>query len=1032
MYRGDKTLSNKSFLSTRYQAISVSFLAICLLLAGPIHAQQETKTKPELIKSMGLPDTWKPYVGGLFGLDRVGENNQVYGEFNLGIRRDLVNPEFAMLALEGEGYTSFLGGEVDGGLRLGIAFPMVLFRIGWDYSFAQNRTDFMWTFRLPLKRGGLFGLGDDVRIDFIPKRDVYSIGFSIPIGQSYMGRTRPEKSYTPLPVSSQEKKSVYMPSQELVDVLKLTDKSADWINRFTTPFFDQKRKMNEKRTQLFVQKIVQFKDHIDEVDENFPEGHTFEAEINCYHESLEKAFTLAAGDDRQLGSRITEQFREILYREVLIPYNRSFGQVKKPDSILGYAVSAGRHFRDWLNSQSDIPADSRDGAIYIFRTLTNLFEIHRQGSRDHWKDSRLVWLPLHFALRLEDHDTQKELNTILEQMVKQEFKDANKVFYVVNEQFTWELSRMIHSARDYHVLWVHDFRGLNSDKKRAPDSVSYKVILKDYYGAWIDRVKDYPNTRKLPVFMIFLDQHYFEANISKFWMKLLMDPLEHKLKLPSGHETWEREIAQAQKDLNAAIGASEALQTDVKRYGRKWLKNRIKVHVSITNPSDLSFRSMRTLRGAPFIPDNLIRDHRKISFYDITELDPGKGEAIYAGLGVGEYYVGPRWEDRSMMVKGPGVLGVKESARKLLLSQGFKPHQIPPPLRPLPMPADYERKVEKLRESGWTAWGMQVHNDTGFGQKDTTLVKAVLYTMMPKGSYLVTTDQVWSSPTWAGMLVGAALRGCSVFAISPSLLNAPVDVSAAMSRSNEIFRRLIYVENLMEDELQEVGGMLKLGIYNVDVDVQDVVGRGELLAKNLADNPWLKEAFPFQPSVFQLIQSLSGQLALKGVTASYLRAREDIRMPKLHRKTQFFASKTALETLVPLPEWAPLLEEYSLARVDQVERNTYLDSQRYQDLFIDEFRLLEEKWLEQIPEEEREKAILYLTVGSHNQDLRSQMLDGEVLFVTADFDSLLGFMDFFALMGLTTWVENVAWLELMLPRYEGIWFRFGQWFRAAI
>jgi hypothetical protein len=253
-------------------------------------------------------------------------------------------------------------------------------------------------------------------------------------------------------VSSQEKKSVYIPSQELVDVLKLTDKSADWINRFTTPFFDQKRKMNEKRTQFFVQKIVQFKDHIDEVDENFPEGRTFEAEINFYHESLEKAFALAAGDDRQLGSRITEQFREILYSEVLIPYNRSFGQVKKPDSILGYAVSAGRHFRDWLNSQSDIPADSRDGAIYVFRTLTNLFEIHRQGSRDHWKDSRLVWLPLHFALRLEDHDTQKELNTILEQMVKQEFKDANRVFYVVNEQFTWELSRMIHSARDYHVL----------------------------------------------------------------------------------------------------------------------------------------------------------------------------------------------------------------------------------------------------------------------------------------------------------------------------------------------------------------------------------------------------------------------------------------------------------------------------------------------------------------------------------------------------------------------------------------------------
>jgi len=372
------------------------------------------------------------------------------------------------------------------------------------------------------------------------------------------------------------------------------------------------------------------------------------------------------------------------------------------------------------------------------------------------------------------------------------------------------------------------------------------------------------------------------------------------------------------------------------------------------------------------------------------------------------------------MVKGQELLKLKDSARELLLSQGMKPHRIPAPLRSLPKPADYEQKVEELRTSGWTTRGMQVHNETGFGQKDATLIKAVIYTLMPKGSYLLAPDQVWSSPTWAGMLVGAALRGCSVFAISPSLLNAPVDVSAAMSRSNEIFRRLIYVENLMRDDIQEVGGRLKIGIYNVEVDVQDVVGRGKLLAENYAENPWLQEAFPFQSSVMELIHSFSGQLALKGVNPRYLREREDIRMPKLHRKTQFFASKEAMDTLVPLPEWGPLLEKFSLARIDQVQRETYLDSQRYQNLFIDEFRRLEEKWLASIPEKEREKAILYLAVGSHNQDLRSQMLDGEVLFLVSEFDSLLG------------WVENIAWLELMLPRYEGFWFRIGQWFRAAI
>jgi len=1025
-------LISKSFMSMRYQAISVGFLAICLLLAGPIHAQQDTKTKPELIKSMGLPDTWKPYIGGLVGWDSAGENYQVYGEFNLGIRRDILNPLIGLLALEGEGYFSFLSDETDGGLRFGIAFPIVFFRIGWDYSFRQERADFMWTFRIPMRRGGLFGLGDDIRFDMIPKRSIYSFGISIPLDQPYMGRSRPVRSYAALPKASMKEKVAYAPSQELGEVLKLADNSADWINRFTTPFFDQKRKMNKKRTQLFVQKIVQFKDHIDEKDENFPEGRTFEAEIRFYHECLERAFSLAAGNNREIGIPIANQFRKVLFHEVLIPYNRSFGQVRKPESILGYAASASKIFGGWLYSQSDIPPDRREGVMYAFKAIINIIEIHRQGSLDHWKDSRLVWLPLHYSLQLEDHDTQKEMDAILEMMVEDEFTDANKAYYVVNEQFNWELSRMIHSARDYHVLWIHDIRGVNSAKPRAPDSVSFNMILKDYYGAWIERVKDYANTGKLPVFMIFLDQHYFEANKSLFWMELLIDPLDHKLNLPKGYETWERQIAQAQKDLKEAISDSEALQADVKRYGNRWLKNRIKVHLNITNPSDLSFRSIRTLRGAPFIPDSLIRDHRKISFFDVTELDPGKGAAIYTGLGVGEYYVGPRWEDRSIMVKGQELLKLKDSARELLLSQGMKPHRIPAPLRSLPKPADYEQKVEELRTSGWTTRGMQVHNETGFGQKDATLIKAVIYTLMPKGSYLLAPDQVWSSPTWAGMLVGAALRGCSVFAISPSLLNAPVDVSAAMSRSNEIFRRLIYVENLMRDDIQEVGGRLKIGIYNVEVDVQDVVGRGKLLAENYAENPWLQEAFPFQPSVMELIHSFSGQLALKGVNPRYLREREDIRMPKLHRKTQFFASKEAMDTLVPLPEWGPLLEKFSLARIDQVQRETYLDSQRYQNLFIDEFRRLEEKWLASIPEKEREKAILYLAVGSHNQDLRSQMLDGEVLFLVSEFDSLLGFLDFFALMGLTTWVENIAWLELMLPRYEGFWFRIGQWFRAAI
>ena len=49
-----------------------------------------------------------------------------------------------------------------------------------------------------------------------------------------------------------------------------------------------------------------------------------------------------------------------------------------------------------------------------------------------------------------------------------------------------------------------------------------------------------------------------------------------------------------------------------------------------------------------YYENNYIRDHRKISFYDVTEEDPYKGGAIFTGMGIGEHYTGATWEDRGV------------------------------------------------------------------------------------------------------------------------------------------------------------------------------------------------------------------------------------------------------------------------------------------------------------------------------------------------------------------------------------------------
>jgi hypothetical protein len=150
--------------------------------------------------------------------------------------------------------------------------------------------------------------------------------------------------------------------------------------------------------------------------------------------------------------------------------------------------------------------------------------------------------------------------------------------------------------------------------------------------AFTERVRSYNTTGKLPMYIILLDQHFFEGNKSRLWIELLEDPLRHRLRLPAKFDEWEDEIARLQDDLRKAVDESLMLQVEKNQYGEKWLYNRIRVQVNITNPADYSFYSVKTIGKLP-IPDNNMRDHRKIVFYDVTEGDPYRGMAMFTAWG---------------------------------------------------------------------------------------------------------------------------------------------------------------------------------------------------------------------------------------------------------------------------------------------------------------------------------------------------------------------------------------------------------------
>src|SRR5690625_7250278 len=93
-------------------------------------------------------------------------------------------------------------------------------------------------------------------------------------------------------------------------------------------------------------------------------------------------------------------------------------------------------------------------------------------------------------------------------------------------------------------------------------------------------------------------------------MTLLEDPLGRIPDLGLGYREMQAEIEGAQAELWAAVRASERLQREVEVYGEEWLRELIKVHVSVTYTAGVSFRSSLLLTWIlsflPVLPDELM------------------------------------------------------------------------------------------------------------------------------------------------------------------------------------------------------------------------------------------------------------------------------------------------------------------------------------------------------------------------------------------------------------------------------------------
>ncbi len=944
------------------------------------------------ITSLGQPKRYRFLAGLSSGLWTEGPGSTLLVRAEGGVSRALMSPVVGLMEGSIEGFVGMRGTEGDGGLRAMLNVPYFGLGVGAEYNVPDRHVNFVVGSTTPVRRGGIIRPGGMLRINWYPMESHgFTIGFMLPLGDPLAGRTRPIRDYVVVardfapPIPYQVSNAVL---KEAIDSLAT---SAEWIRRLTVPFLDQDARDTRTAEARVAAFLAGVRAHVAQ--------RSSEQEIRYFHAQLERTFRIAAAND-SIGTRMATIARRILLYQVILPYNSLLGQKKKSDELVELGIAAhGRFSREAVKSGLLVGA-AMEPVLYVFQRLTEIMEQERARAAKQWDDPRLVWLPLQYALLPEQYDSQEEIDALIDSITGVKFTDHNEVRYLANLQFHWELLRTIKETEDYHVLWIHDFPAITS--QGLLDAAALDQVVDGYLTTLAERLEAYDSVGRIPMYFIFLDEHYYEARKSRIWMTILEDPLHASAEVEAATREQTTRLRAALERIRAAVHDSKVLQAEARQYGDAWLRNRVKVHVNITNRADPSFWSGGLVSTVFGYPDNVMRDHRKIVFHDVTEADPFRGEALYTGMGVGQQYLGPTWDDRAIRVKGPALLELKRAARNLLLSQGISESDLPPPFRFQTQPGvPGEGSLPQVADAAhvFSTRALQLSNGTGYLPKPLNVGKALLYSLMGKGAVIKVPDSLWNSFLYAGLLVGACLRGTQVLIVAPAALNMPSYGAPQLTRSWELASRLLMVRDTLGGPIREAGGMLQVGLYTLPPDQRGLASRAQTWIEQVGQTVFLKGLMPFfdnaQPAV-------ADAATHEGVPSAA--------PPKLHQKVQFIATGPFWSTVSAAPEWRQFMDTY--LRYREATYNSEKSARGADALETELSQLAEQIYrrVRGVP-----GAASYAIVGSQNQDYRGMFMDGEVAVVFSGAESLVPLVDVAFLEGTVTWLQDRATLDRLLP-----------------
>jgi len=862
---------------------------------------------------------------------------------------------------------------------------------GVEYDTRRNKFLYRLAVDIVAKRGGLSGFGNRLRLEYVPGTKTVHVGLTINSPWKRYRHNRPRLSYVRLTRNKSSHKPVIPESQFLRELLGQIQQSLKRIDELLTP-----RLVYDIDSHRQVKKFNRNVEVLQELTSG--NGNGFLAEDSIYHKTLRDVFTFISEGDEKTGNKLAELSEIAILEDLVVPFNRLFGQRKRPFDLCQFKTAAMKRFESSIsNIFSEQNTDKQDAAMMIFEHTITAIQKVAERHNDRWDEARLVWLPLNYGLQPEQYDSQEEVEQIVGLVTGRTISNANSIQYLHNDRYYHELENMVRETEYYHVLHIHDVCG---KRIGITDEISWRFAINGYIESFINAIEEIDSGERklLPQFMIFLDQFYYEKNKSKTVISFL-EKLYEPGKLKIDDDSLKDQVKQAHYRLRKAIENSSTFSTKPD----STLKKLFRVHINITNTFDPVYSE-----------DAIARDHRKLTFRDVFEDDPAMGVAIFTGMGVGSLYVGSCWDDRSLMVRGSELVHLKDETRLLFLSQGYDPDEIPYYLQPRQFPTDYKQRCEKLRNSGWTTSLMHLMNFTGYGSKQATIIKAVMYNLALPGSVLVIPDSIWASDYWASMLFAASLRGCHVYAIAPDRAHAPSSAGITLETIRKTLKSLLKLSNEFAEEIDKSGGTLKIGFYRRNSDVFDIKLRLEEFLTGIQNDSTYADLNLIQPSFIESIEEELRKPEMSEIQISHLISSQSDCYPKLHFKMQYFMNKSALSVLGK-EEWADIIHSYFDIRRKEVTSSSVVRPGLTPNIV--------KPLLVHLDGDEYYKPkdpIFTMLIGSHNQDRRSMILDGEAIVMISGYESLIGFIDFALLMGSTDWINDFETIDKEFPRQAGI------------